>query len=157
MGSEQKTLALLREHGYEDRVKYFHNEDVTAGSTAEALGVDTDRICKGLAFKGKNFPAVVILASGNARVDNHKFKEALGFRPTMISSESCEEVIGHVAGTINPFCLNEGVKLYFDASIMKHKGETVFPGIGDKDSVVELTIEELEKLAQPICWVDVSK
>jgi len=157
MGSEEKVIAYLTENGYGDRVRHFHNTDVTAGSTADALGVDTDRICKGLAFRGKNCPAIVVLASGNARVDNHKFKEAIGVRPTMISSDQCEELIGHVAGTINPFCLNEGVKLYLDMSILKHKGENVFPGIGDVDSVVELSIDELEKLTKPICWVDVTK
>lgn len=157
MDARERATAYLAECGFADRIRDFVNTDVTADSTAIALNVDADRICKGLAFKGKGFPAVVILASGNARVDNHKFKEVFGFRPTMIHSEECEEVIGHRAGTINPFCLNEGVKLYFDLSIRKHLKETVFPGIGDEDSVIELTVDELEKLAKPICWVNVSK
>jgi hypothetical protein len=39
---------------------------------------------------------------------------------------------------------------------MKHRGETVFPGIGGEDSVVELTVDELEKLSDPVCWIDVT-
>lgn len=153
----QTVMDYLKKQGYADRVIYFHNEDVTAESTADALNVEVDRICKGLAFRGKNCPAIVVLASGLARVDNHKFKEQLGVRPTMLASEQCEELIGQVAGTINPFYLNEGVRLYLDMSILKHKDKTVFPGIGDTDHVVELTIPELEKLTHPICWVNVTK
>lgn len=155
--ARERATAYLTEMGYADRIIDFKNTDITAESTAIALNVDADRICKGLAFKAKGGSAVVVLAAGKARVDNHKFKEQLGFRPTMVSWDDCEELIGHRAGTINPFCLNEGVKLYLDLSIRKHLGETVFPGIGDEDSVVELTVEELEKLTKPVSWVDVSK
>ena len=47
--------------------------------------------------------------------------------------------------------------LHHDISIRKHLSETVFPGIGGEDSVVELTVDELEKLADPVCWVAVTK
>lgn len=54
-------------------------------------------------------------------------------------------------------CVNkETAKLYLDLSIRKHLDETVFPGIGGEDSVVELTVDELEKLSDPVCWVDVT-
>ena len=43
-----------------------------------------------------------------------------------------------------------------DGAFRKHIGETVFPGIGGEDSVVELTVEELEKLSDPVCWVNVT-
>ncbi|MBQ6622120.1 MAG: YbaK/EbsC family protein [Mogibacterium sp.] len=155
--AEKRGRAYLAEKGYADRIIDFKNTDITAESTAIALGVDVDRICKGLAFKGKNNTAIVLIASGNARVDNHRFKEAIGVRPTMLPPEKTEELIGHIAGTINPFCLKETARLYLDTSIMKHQGETVFPGLGGEDSVVELTVKELEKLADPICWVSVTK
>lgn len=149
--------AYFLDKGYADRIIDFKNTDVTAESTAIALDIDPDRICKGLAFRGKGCAAVVVIASGKARVDNQKFKNVMGFRPTMMHSEDCETVIGHRAGTINPFCLKDDVRVYLDLSIRKHLGETVFPGIGDEDSVIELTVDELEKLSKPICWVDVTK
>ena len=154
--AEKKIRKYMAEHGFENRIIDFHNTDITAESTADALDVDTDRICKGLAFREKS-GGIVVLASGNARVDNRKFKEMMGFRPSMLPAEKVEEIIGHEPGAINPFCLNEGVKLYLDFSIMKHKNETVFPGIGGKDSVIELTVDELEKLSEPVCWINVTK
>lgn len=152
-----RVLAYLESKGYADRVHNFKNLDVTADSTAVALGVDSDRVCKGLAFKGKGGSTIVLMAAGKARVDNHLFKECLGVRPTMIPSEQCSELVGHIAGTINPFCLAEGAKLYLDLSIREHINETIFTGIGDVDSAVELTVDELEKLTNPICWVKVTK
>lgn len=147
----------IRSKGMEDRIIDFKNTDITAESTAIALGVDVDRICKGLAFKGKGGTAVVVIASGKSRVNNGKFKDVFGFRPSMLPAEQTEELVGHIAGTINPFCLKDTARLYLDLSIRKHMGETVFPGIGGEDSVVELTVDELEILSDPVCWVDVTR
>ena len=154
--AEKKGREYLASKGYSDRIIDFRNSDITAESTALALDVDADRICKGLAFRGRNGTAVVVIASGRSRVNNGKFKSVLGFRPTMLPPEQTEELTGHIAGTINPFCLKETARLYLDMSIMKHKDETVFPGIGGEDSVVELTVDELEKLSDPVCWIDVT-
>jgi len=154
--AEEKCREFLKEKGFDGMIIDFKNTDITAESTAAALGVDVDRICKGLAFKGKGSTAVVVLASGKARVNNGRFRDVFGFRPHMLPAEQTEELVGHVAGTINPFCLNSTAKLYLDLSIRKHLGETVFPGIGGEDSVVELTVDELETLSDPVCWVNVT-
>lgn len=154
--AEIKCREYLRNKGFEKRIIDFTNTDITAESTAAALDVDVDRICKGLAFKGKGGTAVVVIASGRSRVSNGRFREVFGFRPSMLPAEQMEELVGHIAGTINPFCLKETARLYLDLSIRKHIGETVFPGIGGEDSVVELTVDELEKLSDPVCWVNVT-
>ena len=154
--AEEICREYLRSKGMYDRIIDFKNTDITAESTAIALGVDVDRICKGLAFRGKGGTAVVVIASGKSRVNNGKFRDAFGFRPSMLPTEQTVELIGHIAGTINPFCLKDTARLYLDLSIRKHMGETVFPGIGGEDSVVELTIDELEKLSDPVCWVNVT-
>ena len=154
--AEKRGREYLREKGMEDRIIEFRNTDITAESTALALNVDVDRICKGLAFKGKGGKAVIIIASGRSRVSNGKFRNVFGFRPTMLPADKTEDLTGHVAGTINPFCLKDTARLYLDLSIRKHVGETVFPGIGGEDSVVELTPDELEKLSNPVSWVDVT-
>ena len=154
--AEIKCREFLAQKGMADRIIDFKNTDITAESTALALDVDVDRICKGLAFKGKGGKAIVIIASGRSRVNNGRFREVFGFRPTMLPPEQTEELVGHVAGTINPFCLKDTARLYLDLSIRKHMKETVFPGIGGEDSVVELTVDELEKLSDPECWVSVT-
>lgn len=155
--AEKRGRAFLESKGMADRIIDFKNTDITAESTAEALGVDVDRICKGLVFKGRNGTAIVVIASGNSRVDNRRFSDVFGFRPSMLPAEQTEQLTGHIAGTINPFCLKDTARLYLDVSIRRHMNETVFPGIGGEDSVVELSVKELEKLADPVCWVAVTK
>jgi len=155
--AEKRCREFLQARGMSERIIDFKNTDITAESTALALDVDIDRICKGLAFKGKNGTAIVVIASGHSRVDNARFRDVFGFRPSMLSAELTEELIGHVPGTINPFCLKDTARLYLDVSIRKHMNETVFPGIGGEDSVVELSVKELEKLSDPVCWVAVTK
>ena len=155
--AEKRCREFLQAKGMSERIIDFKNTDITAESTALALDVDIDRICKGLAFKGKNGMAIVIIASGNSRVDNARFRDVFGFRPSMLPAELTVELIGHVPGTINPFCLKDTARLYLDISIRKHMNEAVFPGIGGEDSVVELTVKELEKLSDPVCWVAVTK
>lgn len=155
--AEKRCRKYLEAEGMADRIIDFSNSDITAESTATALGVEVDRICKGLAFRGKKGTAIVVIASGNSRVDNAMFRNVFGFRPSMLPAEQTDELIGHLPGTINPFCLKETAKLYLDLSIRKHLGETVFPGIGGEDSVVELSVDELEKLSKPVCWVSVTK
>ena len=114
--AEIRGRSFLEEKGMGDRIIDFKNTDITADSTALALNVDVDRICKGLAFKGKNGTAIVIIASGRSRVDNRMFRDVFGFRPSMLPAEQTEELIGHIAGTINPFCLKETARLYLDIS-----------------------------------------
>lgn len=155
--AEKRGREFLRKKGMDGRIIDFKNTDITAESTAQALDVDVDRICKGLAFKGKNGMAIVVIASGNSHVDNGKFRNVFGFRPTMLAPEQTEALVGHIAGTINPFCLKDTARLYLDISIRKHMNETVFPGIGGEDSVVELSVNELEKLSDPISWIAVTK
>lgn len=154
--AEIRGREYLHSKGMEDRIIDFKNTDITAESTGLALGVDVDRICKGLAFKGKGGTAIVVIASGKSRVNNGRFRDVFGFRPSMLPADQTEQLIGHIAGTINPFCLKDTARLYLDTSIRNHMNETVFPGIGGEDSVVELTVDELEKLSDPVCWVSVT-
>lgn len=58
-------------------------------------------------------------------------------------------------GGVCPFAVNEGVAVYLDDSLKRF--ETVFPACGSSNSVIELTIEELEKYSNPKEWVDVCK
>ena len=48
--AEIRGRAYLESKGMSGRIIDFKNTDITAESTALALDVDVDRICKGLAF-----------------------------------------------------------------------------------------------------------
>ena len=69
--------------------------------------------------------------------------------------EEVEPLVGHAVGGVCPFAVNEGVEVYLDVSMKRF--ETVFPAAGSSNSMIELTIEELEKYSRSKGWVDVCK
>ena len=98
---------------------------------------------------------VLVVAAGDAKIDNPKYKAQFGTKAKMLSPDQVLELIGHGVGGVCPFAVNEGVDIYLDISLKRF--ETVFPACGSSNSAIELTIEELEKYSSFIAWVDVCK
>ncbi len=153
--SIEKGKAYLSRFGIEGRVKEFDVSSATVELAAQALGVKGQRIAKSLSFKvGDN--AILVVAAGDAKVDNKKYKAAFSTKAKMLTPDEVESMIGHRVGGVCPFGINDGVKTYLDESLKRF--DTVFPAVGSSNSAVELTIGELEKYAQGFSgWVDVCK
>ena len=73
----------------------------------------------------------------------------------MLAFDEAEALIGHAVGGVCPFAVIEGVAVYLDESLKRF--ETVFPACGSSNSAIELTIDELERFAAPVAWIDVCK
>ena len=99
--------------------------------------------------------AVLVVAAGDAKVDNAKYKAYFGKKAKMLTPDEALDLIGHAVGGICPFAVNENAKIYLDVSLKRF--ETVFPACGSSNSAIELTIPELEKYSNYISWVDVCK
>ena len=150
----EKVKAFFRQHGMEDRVLEFETSSATVELAAQALHCEPCRIAKTLSFMGKEGPLLVV-AAGDAKIDNPKFKAQFGTKPKMLTPEENVELIGHAVGGVCPFAVNDGVKIYLDESLKRF--ETVFPACGSANSAIELTMEELEKYSSFVAWVDVCK
>ena len=98
---------------------------------------------------------LLIVAAGDARIDNHKYKEEFGAKAKMLSMDEAERFIGHAVGGVCPFAVNEGVDVYLDISLKRFA--TVFPACGSSNSAIELSIPELEEHSGYVKWVDVCK
>ena len=144
----------LTERGYGDRAREFTVSSATVELAAAALGCEGARIAKTLSFKTPE-GVVLIVAAGDAKVDNHKYKEKFHTKARMLTPEEAVELVGHAVGGVCPFAVNEGVKVYLDASLKRF--ETVFPACGSANSAIELTLAELEKYSGALAWVDVCK
>ncbi len=152
--SVEKAKKYLKEKGYLDRVIEPDVSTATVELAAAAIGVEPGRICKSLSFIIDDRP-ILILAEGMARVDNRKYKEEFGKKAKMIQRDQVEELIGHEAGGVCPFGVNENVEIYLDESLKKW--DTVYPAAGNANSAVRLELDELEKLVNARKWVDVCK
>jgi prolyl-tRNA editing enzyme YbaK/EbsC (Cys-tRNA(Pro) deacylase) len=118
------------------------------------LHCDGCRIAKTLSFHlGEK--VILIVAAGDAKIDNSKYKGFFGAKAKMLSFEEAEPLIGHAVGGVCPFAVNEGIDIYLDESLKRF--ETVFPACGSSNSAIELTLEELEKYSNYKAWIDVCK
>lgn len=149
-----KVREYFRQFKMEDKIQEFEVSSATVALAAEALGCAPRRIAKTLSFMVDNEP-ILIVAAGDVKIDNPKYKQQFGTKAKMLSQEEVEQLIGHAVGGVCPFARNEGVKAYLDESLKRF--DTVFPACGSSNSAIELTIEELERYAVPQGWVDVCK
>lgn len=152
--SIEKGRAYFRQFGMEDRVREFDVSSATVELAALALGVEGARIAKTLSFK-KDDSCILILAAGDARIDNHKFKDKFHMKAKMLAPEEVLSIVGHPVGGVCPFGINDGVDVYLDESLKRF--ETVFPAVGSANSAIELDLDELYKYSNAIEWIDVCK
>lgn len=153
--SIQAGKAYLRQFGLEDKVLEFDVSSATVELAAQAVGVEGKRIAKTLSFKIGEEP-ILILAAGDAKVDNKKYKTTFSAKAKMLTPDEVVELIGHAIGGVCPFGINDGVKTYLDESLRRF--DTVFPAVGSSNSAIEMTPADLEKYAQNYTgWVDVCK
>lgn len=150
----EKVRKYFRQYGVEHRILEFDVSSATVELAAEALSCEPCRIAKTLSFMVGETP-ILIVAAGDVRIDNHKYKERFGTKAKMLSFDEAETVIGHGVGGVCPFAVNEGVTVYLDESLKRF--ETVFPACGSSNSAIELTMEELEQYSGFAAWVDVCK
>ncbi len=152
--SIEKGRAYFRQFGMEDRVLEFNVSSATVELAALALGVEGARIAKTLSFKKGN-SCILILAAGDARIDNHKFKDKFHMKAKMPSPDEVLTLVGHPVGGVCPFGINDGIDVYLDESLKRF--ETVFPAVGSGNSAIELNLDELYKYSNAVEWIDVCK
>lgn len=152
--SLETVRAHLSSFGLEDRIHLTETSSATVELAAQALGILPARIAKTLSFLTKD-GCLMVVAAGDARVDNGKFKRCFGEKARMLPLDRVEEMTGHPVGGVCPFAVKAGVPIYLDESLKRF--ETVYPAAGNDQSGVELTLEELEKASGALGWVDVFK
>ncbi len=150
----ENVKTLLAEKGLLGRLHEFEASTATVQLAAEQLGVDPDRIAKTLGFYLGD-GAVLVVAAGSRRIDNHKFKEHFGCKARMLAGEDVNRLTGYYPGGVCPFLAPEGLPVWLDVSLRDH--ETVYPAAGNAHTGVELSCAELEDLARPAGWCDVCK
>lgn len=136
------------------RIQHFNQSTSSAEEAANAIGCTVSQIAKSLSFK-LNGECILIVAAGSAKIDNQKYKARFNSKAVMLGRDEVFEKLGYPIGGVCPFCLNGKAKIYLDCSLKKF--DTVYTAAGTPDSVVCLTVQELEKLSGADDWVDVCK
>jgi len=122
----------------------------TVDTAAVALGVEPGQIAKTLAVRAGDH-LFLLVARGNARLDNRKCKDELGARPRMLGPDETLEVTGHPVGGVCPFGLKAPLPVYFDVSLKAF--DLVYPAGGSRNTSVEVPTLRLFDLVGDR-WVD---
>lgn len=152
--SIQKVRDYFSQWGMADKVMELTESSATVEEAAAALHTEGRRIAKTMSCLVGDQPILIVFA-GDARVDNHKYKERFHKKASMIKADDVEGLIGHPVGGVCPFAINPGVDVYLDESLKRF--HTVFPACGTANSAIELTLDELMTYSKALEWVDVSK
>ena len=152
--SVEKVRAYFDACGLPGQVMEFAQSSATVGEAAAVLGCEPGRIAKTLAFAAGE-KVFLIVAAGDARIDNAKYKASFGCKAKMLPREETETRTGHPAGGVCPFAVNDGVEVYLDDSLKRFN--PVFPACGSANSAIELSLSELERYSVAKGWVDVCK
>lgn len=152
--SIQKVTEYLSQFGMADRVIEFDVSSATVDLAAQALGCEPGRIAKTMSFRIGERVALIV-AAGDEKIDNHKFKEQFHTKAKMLSREEVGPLTGNEAGGVCPFGVPEEVDIYLDVSL--HRFDPVYPAAGSANSAVRITPEELEQVCRPVAWIDVCK
>ena len=151
----EKVREYMKQFGRDKDILEFDVSSATVELAAQAIGCEGARIAKTLSFKLPNDEVILIVAAGDAKVNNSKYKQTFEAKAKMLQFDEVEECIGHAVGGVCPFAVNDGVKVYLDESL--HRFDYVYPACGSANSAIKLTIPELEQLSNMESWVDVCK
>lgn len=143
----------LEVHAPDLRLIEVEQSTATVAEAAAALGVTPGQIAKSLAVRAGQ-TTFVLVASGDARLDNHKCKAELGARPRLLGPEETMALTGHPVGGVCPFALATPLPVYLDRSLEAF--DIVYPAAGTLTSSVEIAVPRLFELVGKK-WVDLCR
>jgi prolyl-tRNA editing enzyme YbaK/EbsC (Cys-tRNA(Pro) deacylase) len=148
--SLESVRAWLATHAADLPIIEVEASTATVAEAAQALGVEPGRIAKTLAVRagGETF---LLVARGDARLDNQKARAAFGGRPRMLGAEETLALTSHPVGGVCPFGLATPLPVYCDVSLRDF--DIVYPAAGSLNSSVEVSPERLAAIVSAR-WVD---
>ncbi len=144
---------FLREHAADLQVIETTESTATVALAAQAHQVEPGQIAKTLSLKVGD-KVVLVVARGDARLDNKKLRSAFGTRVKMLDLETTEALTGHPVGGVCPFGLATPLEIYCDLSLQDY--DTVLPAAGSINSALRITPLRLAELTSAQ-WIDVTQ
>ena len=144
----------LKQFQADNRIMEFEVSSATVELAAQAVGCIPARIAKTLSFYTED-SCLLIVAAGDAKIDNAKFKQTFGRKAKMLNADDVAVMTNHAIGGVCPFGVPDSVEVYLDKSMQRF--ETIFPACGSSNSAIELDCDTLFQYSRAKDWVDVCK
>lgn len=151
--SIEKVRQFFKENNIPEEIREFSVSSATVELAAQALQVAPQLIAKTLSFAIED-SAILVIAAGDARIDNKKFKSTFGHKAKMLSPDDVLRFTGHTIGGVCPFALPAPLNIYLDASLKRF--DIIYPAAGNDHSAVVVTPDRLQQITNAQ-WVDVCK
>ncbi|MTH45002.1 YbaK/EbsC family protein [Intestinirhabdus alba] len=149
--SLQSVRQFLAENAPDIEIIELNESTATVAQAAKAHNVEPGQIAKTLSLKVKD-SVILVVAKGDARLDNGKLKTAFGAKVRMLSSDEVVNATGHPVGGVCPFGLEQPLPVYCDISLKRYA--EVLPAAGATHSALRIAPERMAELTAAT-WVDV--
>lgn len=147
----ESVRAFLASHAPDIAIIETAESSATVPLAAAAHGVEPGQIAKTLSLRLGD-TVVLVVARGDARLDNRKTKAAFGVKPRMLDVAEVATLTGHPVGGVCPFGLATPLPVYCDISLKAF--DVVYPAAGSTNSAVRIEPERLAALVEG-AWVDI--
>ncbi|MCW0181271.1 MAG: YbaK/EbsC family protein [Zavarzinia sp.] len=149
--SLESVRAFMAQHAPDIAIIETAESSATVPLAAAAHGVEPGQIAKTLSLRLGD-EVVLVVARGDARLDNKKSKAAFGAKPRMLGVEEVSVLTGHPVGGVCPFGLAQPLKVYCDVSLKAF--DVVVPAAGSTHSALFIAPDRLAAITDAT-WVDI--
>lgn len=143
---------FLIEAGIEAKIVEFGRATRTSRQAAEALGCELAQIAKSIVFT--NGSPLVVVISGDRRVDPRKLSTLVGAEVRMADAETVKRSTDYSIGGVPPFPHRGDVRVLIDRSIDRFR--KVWVAAGTPNAVMRVGVEDLKSVLG-VDFVDVAR
>jgi len=138
-------------------IRFFDNSTATSQLAADAIGCELGQIVKSLAFIVAEQP-IVVLASGDQRVDDRKLAALFNVgrkKVSVASPEQCVAIYGYEPGGVPPLGhRTPGLPVYLDDSLQRY--QQLYAAGGAHNAIFPITLAQLQQVSGGI-FADVKR
>lgn len=114
----------------------------TSQLAAEALGCSVAQIAKSIVFL--NDTPVIVVISGDKRVDARKLSALLGREVKVADPEAVKRTTGYAIGGVPPFPHQAGVHVLLDRSLTRF--DNVWTAAGTPHAVMKISVTAIKRI-----------
>lgn len=151
--SLQTVKDFLLKNAPDVHVDEVNESTATVALAAQAHGVEPGQIGKTLSLRLPD-QVIVIVMSGDTRLDNKKFKDLFGVKAKMLGADEVEKETSHPIGGVCPFGLPDNVKIYCDLALKKYT--QIIPAGGAINACVKIETNRMAEITRAK-WIDVAQ
>ncbi len=148
MRNAQDVQAALAQLAPELEVRFFDSLTATSQQAADNIGCELGQIVKSLLFIVDE-QAVVVLASGDQRVDDRKLAalhEVTRKKIKIATAEQCVTILGYMPGSVPPIAhLTSGHPIWIDSQLQRY--DQLYAAAGADNAIFPVTLPRLVEIS----------